>query len=186
MRIGLDLDGVVFSFLDECRKVFPSIPANPTKIDMSEYLSPQQKEVFKFFVTNPQVFRNLPLIPGMEELIPYFNSQETYVVSSRWKKVQDASMQRIYEVGLRPENVIFTSAKAKAVRDHKLDVLIEDQPKYAEPVKDAIVLMPYLSYNKEFLHTKAGPNVYYYDNPQQLQDYLTKIGGIRNGRRPKE
>ncbi len=181
MRIGLDMDGVLFDFLGETRRVFPSVPANPDKVDVTDYLSPQQKEIFRHYVTNPNTFRHLPVIRGMEELIPYFNSQETYVVSSRWKKVQDASVQRIYEVGLRPKDMIFTSAKAKAVRDHKLDVLIEDQPKYAEPVRDAVVLMPDLSYNKEF----NAPHVYKYGNPQELKDFLVKLEGAYNGRRKK-
>jgi len=175
------MDGVVFDFLGETRKVFPSIPANPEKLDLQEYLSHQQKDIFKHFVMNPDVFRHLPLIPGMEELIPYFNSQDTYVVSSRWKKVQGASVERINEVGLKPKGIIFTSRKGKAVEDNNLDVLIEDQPKYAEQVRHTPVLMPALPYNKQFL----ADNVYKYNEPHELLEYLKRIEGAYNGRRKK-
>src|SRR5271165_6395829 len=99
MRIALDLDGVVFDFLKAMREVFPSIPKNPTKFNLEEYLNPEDKERFHVFVTQPTVFRTLDLIPGMEKLIPYFNEHETYIVSSRWQKVREASLDRIAEIG---------------------------------------------------------------------------------------
>ena len=186
MRIGLDLDGVVFDFVNVMRRTFPSIPKDPAHVDLTEYLSDRDKEIFYKLLDSPEVFGNLPLVPGMESLIPYFNSQETYVITSRNMKVHDATRRQIGAIGLRPQEILFRYNKTKPVRDYNIDVFIDDQVKHVESLpKEQVVLMPDLAYNRDFVKQAQEQDrmVFPYHSVIELADFLKKLEGVAHGGR---
>jgi uncharacterized HAD superfamily protein len=184
MRIGLDLDGVMFDFVGSMRQVFPHIPKDPTEVDLTKYLNPIEQQQFYDMLNSAPMFRNLPVIRGMEHIVPYLNSQETYVITSRNKAVHDATRQSIAAIGLKPQEILFKHRKYKAVRDYGIDVFIDDQVKHVEPLpKEQIALMPDLGYNREFVKKAMdeGRMVFPYHNVEELYDFLKKLEGVAHG-----
>jgi uncharacterized HAD superfamily protein len=184
MRIGLDLDGVMFDFVGVMRRTFPSIPKDPEKVDLTQYLNPRDQEIFYRLLNSPEMFGNLPLIPGMEKLVPYFNAQDTWVITSRNRNVHDATRRQLQHIGLKPIEILFRRNKTKTIRDYNIDVLIEDQVKNAEPVsKDRVVLMPNYAYNREWVKKEQDEDrmVFNYNNPDELRDFLKKLEGVTHG-----
>lgn len=181
MRIGIDLDGVIFNFVDSMRQVFPSIPKDPTEVDLTHYLNEEDKQKFYAMLDNPTMFRNLPVIPGMRDLVPYLNSHDTWVITSRNRKVHDATRQSVAALGLKPVEILFKHNKTKAVRDYNLDVFIDDQVKHVEPLpKEQIALMPELGYNREFIKKAMdeGRMVFPYHSSEELYSYLKRLESV--------
>jgi 5' nucleotidase, deoxy (Pyrimidine), cytosolic type C protein (NT5C) len=180
MKYALDLDGVIFNFVKAAQQVFPSIPKYPENLDLKGYLSPHDREVFQTFVTNPDVFRHLELLPGIKEIIPFLNSMEMYIITARWKTIEKATLASIKEVGLKPREVIFNSNKLKVMNSRGIPVIVEDQPKYVEPIiqADKVAVMPYLSYNHKFIDGHS--EVITYHNAEELEQYLKKIDKMYN------
>jgi uncharacterized HAD superfamily protein len=132
-------------------------------------------------LNSPILFGNLPLIKGIDTLIPYFNSQDLYIITSRHRAVQDATKKRVAEVGLKPQMIIFRSNKTKTVRDYNIDVFVDDQVKCVEPLpKEQVVLMPDMGYNREFVKRAMyeGRMVFPYEDSEQLYNYLIKLQGV--------
>lgn len=185
MRIGLDLDGVVFDFVAAMHRIFPSIPKDPDKVDLTEYLNHHDQEIFYKLLNSPTVFGNLPLIPGIEKLIPYFNAQETYVITARNRNVHEATRHQLHQIGLKPVEILFRSKKGKVVRDYDINVFIEDQVKHAETVDgNRVVLMPSMAYNRDWVKKEQDQDrmVFNYRDTEELYDFLKKLEGVAHDR----
>ena len=184
MRIGLDLDGVIFDFVNSMRQVFPHIPKDPTEVDLTKYLNTVEQHQFYDMLNSAPMFRNLPVLPGMESLVPYFNSQDTYVITSRNRNVHDATRQAVAAIGLKPKEILFKRNKAKAIQEYNIDVIIDDQVKYVESLpKEQIALMPDAGYNRTFVKTAMdeGRMIFPYHNVEELYDFLRKLEGVTHG-----
>jgi hypothetical protein len=172
VRVALDLDGVLFDFVKAMHMLIPIIPPQPKEANLFLYVKdrPADVNLFNTLIGSPDFYYGLPLMDGVEELIPYLNQYDTYVVSARPKAVHIKSMVRLYELGLRPVDVIWTHKKGNTVHDLKLDVMVDDQEKYAKQVSNEVpIFMPVRSYNEDFINTSEQSITPYHTIPQLIR-----------------
>jgi|SRR5579864_6597075 len=152
MKIGLDIDGVLFDFVTSIHGMIPSIPLNPREADVAQYLKNEREvKLFNSLMQDPNYFAGLPTIPGIENLVPELNKHEVYVITSRGKKMVPMSDYQVRKLGINFKDLIATRQKGNSVEKLGCNVMIEDQIKYAQQVNpQRIVLMPERSYNDGF------------------------------------
>lgn len=137
MKIGLDLDGVVFD-TELSYKVLGDIynlEVNSKIIDPNEirmqkkfgWTQEQTKEFIDRYVL--EVIEKAPPTPGACEVLKILEEQghEFYIITSRFGKEVEISKKKLSELGIKISGSAYEQIdKTKACKDFKIDYMIDD------------------------------------------------------------
>jgi hypothetical protein len=189
LKIGLDLDGVVFQWLPTTQRIFSSIPSNPDRTDVSSYLKTKvEKDAFESLLKDPKYMSGLPLFPDIQtQLVPYLRNHEVYIISNREEAVHRASEERVREVGIDPVEFRWASHGKKFEELGGVDCLVEDLPHNLKGIPWTFpVLMPLRSYNRKYLDSEKHNlrKLYPYTRVDEMINVLEVLSdqGVLHGR----
>jgi len=184
LKIGLDLDGVIFQWLPTTQRLFQSIPSNPEKTDVRAYLKSEvEKDAFDKLLDDPRWMSGLPPFPDIkEQLVPYLRNHEIYIVSNRNNPTHDASEKAVVSLGINPVEFRWSEHGEKYKNLPDLDVFIEDLPHNLKGVPyEFPVLMPLRSYNKIFLEKQreVKRKLYPYNRVDEMINVLEALNDAK-------
>lgn len=154
MRIGVDIDGVITD-LDEFRKsrgeiFFQRKCKNDRGNDIDEMFEVTKEEMADFWDNNLYLYHTeAPLKEGVSETLKKLkiDGYKIIVITARKpnpkfdfydeKKYQETTKTFLDKMDIYYDEIIFTPfPKTSAIKEAKIDIMIEDSPVVAESIKD--------------------------------------------------
>jgi len=136
LRIGVDLDGVVFRTLDRVLEIYnehkgSSYQADDIRSWDSHHWMDGDEYVYEIF-NDPEIYRDLPLAPGAREVLTRLDSRhEVFLVSDTPAHCLVPRMEQLRRV-FPPDRVRFMGERQIFIGKFKehilLDVLLDDKP----------------------------------------------------------
>lgn len=125
-EFGLDLDGVVFEFIEDFESRFG--PDHPEYVSLvARY--PERKQEIMDYVKNPKTYQKLEVRPLGLGIAKYLLSRKDtaiHIVSSRPSTALDITKKRLSEIGLRYTTISFRKDKVPFIKAINPDLVIDD------------------------------------------------------------
>ena len=145
MRIGIDLDGVVFMTLHRVLEKYNAIRGSKYTVDDvktwdSHHWLDGDLLVYDLF-RDPRIYRDLPVFPGAREILFELDQKhDVFLVTDTPAQCLPERMKQLEEL-FPPEEFRFTRERQMFVGKHKehivLDVLLDDKPENIERFQEA-------------------------------------------------
>lgn len=158
IKVGLDLDGVIYNFIDPFIEFLQNKEIKPDKSKYSLGINKQDlsKHLTEFGKTGP--FRWIPVYKDNLKAIKKKNI-ELYVITNRdwYTGAISDTIQRLYKDKIKYKKILFTVDKGYTAKELGLDYFYEDNVEFAKKIlkkSAAYVLLLNREYNQNFQHEK--------------------------------
>lgn len=179
--IGFDLDGVLADFMSAVKGEFGE-PDNPSAYSLFSQFPKLDGDEYNKFVTNPAMYRGLPVIPGALSSVKYIASYATicYVTARpNASGMLKATIDWLYKRGNFPYGpvlIVSWEDKPKAVAQLLLDAYIEDSPEHVKNMRDLGVNA--IVYDQPWNQGIAGPRIWWKEvNINDAFDIIRGVAG---------
>jgi Uncharacterized conserved protein len=129
MRVGIDLDGVVYPWHETIHRYF--VENKGYEKDIKEFWLKDKHLITDYYVTIPFLYNNTTPRKDVLEYLPKIAELgEIYYITSRHPDLWQVTKKffQFYDLPFK-ENVIFDGDKATQVRLLKIDYFLDDMPK---------------------------------------------------------
>ena len=138
MRIGLDIDGVVYNWhWSMYRHFIENKGFEGTQREFWDYIWTLPKDVQQYYVRLPFLYNDTTPTADVLEYVPKLAELgEIYYISARPEEAETTTRKffNSYNFPFK-ENVIFTDDKPSYVRLLKIDFFLDDRPKHVDELK---------------------------------------------------
>lgn len=157
MRIGLDLDGVLYPWHYSIYRYFTEFKGYSG--DIIDFWTNHRDEITDYYVSLPHLYLDtsptqdvLTYVPKLAEL------GELFYITARNDDLKGVTQKffKIYDLPFK-ENVIFSKNKAIYVRLNKIDFFLDDLPKHVDELKG--ITKAYLFKAVHNINQREGYNV---------------------------
>ena len=139
MRIGVDIDGVIYPWHYSIYRYFTEFKGySGTQVEFWKYFPSLPKNTQRYYVSLPFLYSNtIPSKSVFDALDSLSTLGELFYVTARWSDDVKVVTRKFFKTHNPPfsENLIFDSDKATVCRMLGIDYFLDDQTKHLIPMQ---------------------------------------------------
>lgn len=153
LRLGIDIDEVIYPLMDVCRPYFEKeFGVDLPLEDIDQYdLRPYGIDIQRIFEKYPHVLMKGKMDPFDQRVLHNLQNEgkKLYFISSRTPEQLVYSVNWLQHYGIKPEVILHTNQKHRTDREHGLHLFVDDHPDNFKGMRHAKKLLMDRPWNRD-------------------------------------